>query len=237
MNGLTGIASLRSSHATHQIMTPGHNLILRLPSSGKLVKIETIASGNTCGARYWSDGKSECPMLPERLWLRVHPENRELFWEDECEKVDREAPWEDSKKYPKVPFAEEPGLDDYRLALDQGVAISEEQKHYILTHFWWSANDPIRHKQKDAKRPDDFRDKLIELRSMLDLGAPEERVTAAEIARELGDFEVAVGLLDYPLPGNLSYYVRKFKEWSVANDTMVREMRDRLTFRLIPLRL
>jgi hypothetical protein len=207
-------------------MTPGHNLILRLPSSAKLVKIQTIASGNTCGARCWSDGKSEYPMLPEHLWLRVHPENRELFWEDECEKVDREAPWEDSKKYPKVPFAVEPGLDDYRRALDPGFSVDEKKKHYILTHFWWSANDPMRHKQKGAKLPGDFSDKLTELRGMLDLKAPEERLIAAEIARELGDFDRAINLLEFPLPRNLSYYVRKIKEWSGEKDASVREMRD-----------
>lgn len=219
-----GIADML--RATQRIMIYGDNKILKIPFSGKLVKIETLISGNTCGARHWSDGKAEYPMFPERLWLRVHPDGRELFWLDECETIARENPAKKPGKHANVPFSETPNLDDYRRALESAIFGNEEEERYIRTHFWWTANDPVRHHQPDAQLPGDFRENLMKLQTMLNPAEPNDRITASEIARELGDFDAAIRLLDFPFPRKLSYYVRKFKEWSGEKDTSVREMRD-----------
>jgi len=45
-------------------MTPGPTLIICCPRCGALAQQPTAASGNTLGARYWTDGKMVAPRLP-----------------------------------------------------------------------------------------------------------------------------------------------------------------------------
>lgn len=116
-------------------MTPGPNQFLKIPITGTLVKVATICTGNTFGAQYWTDGKREAPMLPDEPWLRLQPDTGELFWTDECEEVAAEPEWEESAAYPGVPFAREPSLDDYRRALDGGMASTPKKQRYVLTRF------------------------------------------------------------------------------------------------------
>ena len=44
-------------------MYPGNTDVIKCPSCGTLQKRETLASGNTCGAVYYSDGQMDAPML------------------------------------------------------------------------------------------------------------------------------------------------------------------------------
>jgi len=172
-------------------MTPGPNKILRLPATGKLVKITTIDSGNTFGARYWTDGKREADMLPDNPWLRCHPENKELFWTDECDEVAEESPWEDDSKHTDVPFAEDPELDDYRRALILP-ALTPKKERYLRMRFWWAANDPVRQGEITIPSAVGFRENLEKFFSLLDSSDPNSRLMAAEVARQLGNFDKAV---------------------------------------------
>ena len=123
-------------------MIPGPNKLLRIPSSGALVKIATIMTGNTFGARFWTDGKREAPMLPEQPWLRCHPGDRQMFWTDECEEVAVER----DEKYRHVPYTGEPTLQEYRQGLHSAmITTSLEKERYIRIRLWWAANDLVRH--------------------------------------------------------------------------------------------
>ena len=46
-------------------MLPGPTLIIACPACKAEHLLPTLASGNTLGARYWTDGYCEAPMLPE----------------------------------------------------------------------------------------------------------------------------------------------------------------------------
>jgi len=46
-------------------MIPGNARIIACPYCGREKKLMTLISGNTIGARYWSDNKMEAPMLPK----------------------------------------------------------------------------------------------------------------------------------------------------------------------------
>ena len=50
-------------------MLPGPTTIKRCPGCKGLLAEGTLASGNTLGATFWTDGKREAPMLPEMPWL------------------------------------------------------------------------------------------------------------------------------------------------------------------------
>ena len=46
-------------------MLPGPNYIYKCPSCGNFIKIGSLISGNTYGAKLYSDGKRVAPMMPE----------------------------------------------------------------------------------------------------------------------------------------------------------------------------
>lgn len=182
-------------------MTPGPTLILQLPNSQSVVRIGTIGSGNTFGARQWTDGKMDAPMLPDSPWLRVHPGTGELFWTDECKELFRE---EDEGDTPaglaEAPFAEEPELSGYERALAEGLGATVEKERYIRMRCWWLANDPVREGQASAPAWAGWSANLQRFRSLLDLEDPEQRIMAAEAARELGDFDTASELMRWKFP-------------------------------------
>lgn len=205
-------------------MLPGPTYILKIPRSGTLVKIATISSGNNLGARYWTDGKQEAPMLPDKPWLRRHPETGEVFWTDECEEIAVEIPWGDVKNYPDVIFAEEPTLDDYRRALDSGFVSTPKQKQYVLMRYWWAVNDQVRRGNVSNSPPPDFSERLLQYGAMLDTSDPNQRLMAAEVARQLRDFSTATHLLDFQFPEGYSHVVTLLKKLTNEGDSTLREI-------------
>jgi hypothetical protein len=205
-------------------MTLGPNQILKIPLTGTLVKVATICTGNTFGAQYWTDGKREAPMLPDEPWLRQQPDTGELFWMDECEKVATEPEWEESAAHSGVPFAREPGLDDYRRALDGGLASTPEKQRYVLMRFWWAANDPVRHGEVSTPSAPDFRERLLQLRAMLDTTVPDQRLMSAEAARQIGDFDAAEELMNFRFPEGYTQAVNLITDRIGERDSTLREI-------------
>ena len=205
-------------------MTPGPNHILKTPLTGSLVKISTIASGNTFGARFWTDGKREAPMLPDQPWLRCHPDTAELFWTDECEQVGQEEPWGEADEFTDAPFAQEPTIDDYLRALSDGMASSPEKERYIRMRLWWAANDSVRRGETTVPSWRGHNDNLNRLRALLNESDANQRLMAAEACRELGDFTHAAELLTFCFPKDFQHAVNRIKALNDQNDSTVREM-------------
>lgn len=207
-------------------MTHGLNRILKIRLFGKPVKVATTNSGNTCGARYWTDGKMEAPMWPDNPLLRVHPGTGEIFWIDQCRNVGWERPGERRGKYARIPFAKDPGLDDYRRALNGKWGDTPKNRSYLLLRFWWAANDPCRRGELTADRPPDFREKLLEFLSLMNPDNPDERLLMAEMRRQLGDFAAANHHLERDVPEPCSRHRRLIRQWNDRNDIFVREVRE-----------
>ena len=74
-------------------MLPGPILIKQCPQCQKLFSESTLASGNTIGATFWTDGKCEAPMLPETPWLVKCAHCGHLIWIDEARQVGEEDPF------------------------------------------------------------------------------------------------------------------------------------------------
>jgi hypothetical protein len=203
-------------------MTPGPNEILLIPTSEKLVKISTLNSGNTFGAVYWTDGTREARMLPDEPWLRMHPENRELFWTDECKKVAEEEVFEPNPKYSEVPFAESPTLEDYRRALSTLTPLTLEKERYLRMRFWWAANDPVRRGTSATPTPPDYRENLQRFIGLLDLNYGGNRLMAAEVARQMADFTKVAEFLNCEFPTELTSAVERIRNLIRQKDTLVR---------------
>lgn len=163
-------------------------------------------------------------MLPEEHWLRRCPTSGELFWVDECETIAEEEMHEGAARYADVPFAKKPAPEDFQEALATGIASSLEKEKYLRTRLWWATNDLAGRVQVDVSAEPAFQDNLRKLRALLDLSDPAERLRAAEISRELGEFDRAAALLDFQFPEDQARMVSFIKELIRDRIVVVREI-------------
>ena len=186
-------------------MLPGPTLIVKAPGCQSPVKVSTLASGNTFGAVFWTDGKCEAPMLPDESRLRKHPTEGILFWADECEEIGT-IPFDcgrnQAERWKDVPYDEEPSEQDLFSALETGIADTDEKIRYLRIRLWWAGNDPIR-ESGAGTLTESHLDNLSRLAMLLVENDPEQRLMKAEVFRELGHFEIAGERLVTDLPAEL----------------------------------
>ena len=92
---------------------PGSNIIRECPECNAALERTTMMSGNTFGARFWTDGKMMAPMLPDRPWLAKCPKCTALFWIDEAKELGRQQPWDKNKQWPDAIKPSIPTEADY----------------------------------------------------------------------------------------------------------------------------
>lgn len=184
--------------------TPGPTLIKKCNRCDGLMKQRTIASGNNFGARYWTDGKIDTPMLYETPLVVVCPHCRKVQWLKDLVQVG-EIPGprgfgvslpEYDLSFDDQPFLDEPSGDDY-LGFLESVELIHDQELYLRWTYWHLMNDARR--KSSAVQPLGI-DEVENLQRLLELlKSPSEstRLTVAEIHRELGNFESCAKMLDY----------------------------------------
>jgi hypothetical protein len=202
-------------------------VILKRSGSDELVKVTECASGNSHGARYWTDFKPDMPMYkyPDEL-LRIGEGNEiELFWREDCEEVARISHFESKGgKWDDVEFAEAATESDMMYALAWGIADTPKKEKALRMDFWHAGNDHIRY-EGDKKLPQVHLDNLKILVGMISGEEPIDRLMKAEIYRELGMFEEALKTLDYKFEGDFQYIHDCLVELSLACSVRVREIK------------
>lgn len=204
-------------------MTPGPTLIMKAPGCKELIKFPTIASGNTFGATFWTDGKREAPMLPDALWLRKSPSEGVVFWSDECEEVGQiglSADHEIKPEWRHLDFAEEPTERDYIDVISNGFADTEKKLRYVRTRLWWAGNDRIRRKEID-RLSDEHLKNLHALVVILAEDKDDQRLMKAEALRELSRFNDALRLLERNFPKNYRHAVQRIHGLAAVFDPKV----------------
>jgi hypothetical protein len=171
---------------------------------------EDTLSGNTFGAKIYTDGKREAKMLPDHPALVKCPVCSQLFWVDEAKEVDVGFEAADGKQ--KVLAPSEKELIPY-LASE---TLPKEKEFYLRLRLWWMANDAWRYvpNSKPAFSPEQVKN-LIALSALFDDSLPGHRILKAEIARELGRFDECLLLLSYQFEedyGSAVGFIRKLAE-------------------------
>lgn len=184
--------------------TPGPTLIKKCNRCDGLMRQRTIASGNNFGARYWTDGKVDAPMLPDTPLVVVCPHCQKVDWLKNLVEVG-EIPGprgfgvplpEYDLSFDDLPFFDAPTGDDY-LGFLESTELIHDQEFYLRWMYWHLMNDARR--KSSALLPLGI-DEVENLQRLLELlKSPSEsiRLTIAEIYRELGDFESCEKMLDY----------------------------------------
>lgn len=205
-------------------MLPGPTIIRRCSACTKLIEQFTLTSGNTIGARFWTDGKRDAPMLPDEPWLVKCQHCGALVLIDEQQEVgivDGRLPRQDSFK-DALPY-DTPSPDDYFAFLQKGVSDSEKEQ-YVRLCAWWAGNDARRNGGAVTPLSDDEIANLDAYAALLDETDESGRIIKAEIMRELGRYEDAVALLSTPFREQLAFAAAIIGNLSVQKIAVVREI-------------
>lgn len=176
-------------------MILGPAVIRQCAACSKLIQQFTIQSGNTFGAKFWTDGQREAPMLPDQPWLVLCPHCHALLWINELQPLGESNLWvELNGQFRDALHYKLPSLDDYFSLLEQGVAESGKEQ-YVRLRTWWAGNDLRRNQETDIPMSAREAANLAVFATMLDESDASERVMKAEVLRELSRFDEAKELL------------------------------------------
>jgi hypothetical protein len=226
-------------------MMPGPTLIKKCSACRKLIEEETIMSGNTCGAVFWTDGACHADMLPDQPELVKCPFCKALVWLEELQVVGDKGtnrfegfvPVKDPSAALDItrPF-KLPNKNDYFRLLKVKID-SDEREAYLRLRAWRAGNDkrrrsehgPLKFKKKIGKplEPLSYAEikNMKELICILDAQDDGERLLKAELFRELGFFAQCLNFLAKPLGDEYRPAAALIGELAARQDPWVREIK------------
>lgn len=208
-------------------MTPGPTIIRECSACGKYIAQQTINSGNTFGARFWTDGKRDAPMLPDQPWLVKCGHCGAFLWIDEQTQVAEIDPW-GSKTSATERFSDArpistPVLQDY-VSFLQACTCDKQKERYVRLRLWWAGNDTRRDSTKSVPLSSFEVENLRAFVAMLDETDENDRVMKSEGLRELGEFADAERLLATTFDEGLRQAVAIIRDLNQERVTAVAEM-------------
>ncbi len=211
-------------------MTPGPTIIRKCSACGKHIAQHTIGSGNTFGARFWTDGKRDAPMLPDEPWLVKCQHCGTLVWIDEQTQVGEVAPWgcssgaDDRNRFSDARPGTTPTLQDYADFLDAGES-DRDKERYVRLRAWWAGNNPRREKGQSTELDSFETQNLRAFLALLDEDEDSDRIMKAEVLRELGEFNEAENLLATEFCNELTQVVSMIRDLNQKRIATVAEMK------------
>ena len=190
-------------------------LVRECPHCKAHVVQEDTLSGNTIGAKFYTDGKREAKMLPDHPALVRCPACSNLFWVDEAVQVSSGFEAANGKPQVLAPSGKE------MLEFLSGPVLPKDKELYVRISAWRSANDAWRGVPNATPAFSKNQEQNLKALSvMLDEAEPNQRILKAEIARELGKFDECLRLLSQPLEeryGHAVGFIKKLAEEKVRS--------------------
>ena len=189
-------------------MRPGPTLAVDCPKCGKEKKLMSLLSGNTFGARQWSDAYQYAPMLPQLSPVQKCPECGYYFMlsEDALHRAtgEEEVYCSDTGR---LSYAE---MKEALLHLEKD-SLAREDELSLRLEFLHRFNDAFRENFNSYEVEDADENKMVRneadwelhranlelLVALLDDNNAEQRMLLAEIYREMGKFDDCVSELDH----------------------------------------
>lgn len=195
-------------------MLPGPNYVYKCPNCGNLLTKGSLMSGNTFGAKIFSDGKRIAPMLPEFPNLTKCKKCNTIFWLSKLKEIGTYE-WGDHKnsKWQNVDKSEFLEIDDYFKAVETSIAENKNEELFIRQRIWWTYNDRIRNGQNIFNDEDDelrWKENVKNLLNLLDQSDLNQKIMIAEINRNFGDFENCINIIESIDNDELKWLKEKF---------------------------
>ena len=213
-------------------MRPGPDYIYQCPECSNLLRKGSLWSGNTFGGKLYSDGKMVASMLPAFPNLTKCKKCGSLLWLSDMEEIGTDE-WEhrnrEYKTADRVEFLDIPDLFRF-LELDI-VKCSIEKEKIVRRKIWLAFNDRIRtqsffkRKQIFTRESDEalWKQNCLRLLELYDPANISDKLMAAELYRNLGEFNVCVKILDSVDDEDCDWFVEKLKgECEKKNKLLVR---------------
>lgn len=189
-------------------MTFGPDVILVCPHCRNIFIRHTIGSGNSVGARVWSDGKMLAPMMPILPIIHWCGHCRNYFFIEDAEEVGNAPMSSFISGHEVIDTWDNMEINDYMAAIETGVFNwrkykleqngKKERERQLRMRLWWKINDTVRngrHNIETNVKPV-FQENLKRLGQLLEENAaPDALLTRAEALRELGQTEASISLL------------------------------------------
>ncbi len=162
-------------------------------------------------------------MLPRYPPLVRCPHCAALLWLPAAEEVGTEHPGETGT--PGVEDPPTPTVEDLLQAARMPPAGAQDEEVFIRIEAWHAANDPQReHPGADPTRSPESEANMEALSLLLDQEDPEQKIMKAELHRELGLFNEAERLLDFPFEEELAPAARFIRKLTLERDRRVAEV-------------
>ena len=196
-------------------MNPGPIEIVECPACGECQLRKTLLSGNTLGARFFTDGKRIAPMLPEfPTFVKCHDCGVFFKIDDKVisNRVSRIEVYkklehsETGKNSFKMPFVQFLTVEEYLQALSKGLCNGNKKDILPLRlSLWRKYNDKVREKRvtsssKKLFNADEKNSYEDNCRKILSMKAKSEEdidfLICAELYRNIGEFDKCKTILD-----------------------------------------
>jgi hypothetical protein len=182
-------------------MIPGPDIIIACPNCDALAKVFSLTSGNTFGASIWTDGKMDAPMLPRPPAITKCHGCDTIYWVADAKQIGEYSFWESEESsvdpaWKDAPEIEQLTEDEYFHAIDSGLGETTEKEQHLRLVTWWCSNDRYRDSSTSVDQAPEDRcvENMHRLFDLLDAHDVNDRITKAEVARELGNFTKAIDL-------------------------------------------
>jgi hypothetical protein len=160
----------------------------------------SILSGNTFGSKLYSDGRRISPMLPEFPYITKCKKCETIFWLDETsEEGVYSRDWENNTDFDEPDRAEFLNIQEYLSAIEKGLARNNNELLYLRQRIWWLFNDRTRDNQEIFKTKEEeaiYRENCNGLLAILDKHDLNQKIMAAEVKRNLGDFDACLDIIE-----------------------------------------
>lgn len=215
-------------------MIPGPDQIVACPHCQGLEKYRTLMSGNSIGARIWTDGRRIAPMLlsPPAV-VQCHHCAKPYWLTDATEIGTLDIAGAKSRAvdpaWSEAEYVEEASEAGYYAALEAKLAVDRALEKVLRTFVWWRGNDADRQlKDEDegieTKFPEEYGSNLTALTHLFNEKKTGERIMKAEALRELGKFEAALELLATVQEREYESVVHRIRDLCERADAAVREV-------------
>jgi len=159
------------------------------PECNKLLKRNTLASGNTFGAIHYSDDKVEAPHLPALPVLSKCTYCDTIFWLEDIEEIGRYSGIKpDNKEWEAAESVKILDIDDLIRALTlEDVVAEKDDELFIRKSTWWAYNDRVRNGEKLHESLEDeikWRENINQLMNLFDSDVDYDKIFIAAIKEE-----------------------------------------------------